>query len=235
MRHGKLFCAVLGILALGGGVVVAQDARPIHGVVNLLAPINPDPIIQHSKEIYVLSGCAYCHGVNLQVQNGEAADLYHSALVAADRNGNLIGPLLRQGIAQTPKLSPMPQYSDLSDAEINSIVRWVHYARQQVRLEELNKGPLPAGDAGAGKDYFAANCTSCHTSGRDFAALRPKHDQADLVRKIIHPQVIDGRTTMVIKSAAETGRDEARAQHRSLLERYTPSIVSNLAAYIQSW
>src|SRR4051794_27689680 len=82
--------------------------RPTGGVVNFVEPILPDPVLQHSKEVYVLNGCAYCHGVDLKVRNGEAADLLHSPIVAADKNGSVIGPLLRQGIPQTAKLSPMP-------------------------------------------------------------------------------------------------------------------------------
>ena len=94
-----------------------------------------DPVLQHAKETYVLFGCAYCHGLNL-VARGEAADLMHSALVGRDVNGNVIGPLLRAGIPQTPKLSPMPQFSDLSDGEIAAIVTWIHYARQQGLAQE---------------------------------------------------------------------------------------------------
>ncbi len=60
----------------------------------------------------------------------------HSAVVGCDTNGNVIGPLLRAGIAQTPKLSPMPQFSDLSDRQISAIVTWIHYARQQGLAQE---------------------------------------------------------------------------------------------------
>ena len=48
-----------------------------------------------------------------------------------DVNGNLIVPLLRAGVPKTLKLSPMPQYSDLSERQLASIVRWIHYARQR--------------------------------------------------------------------------------------------------------
>ncbi|HMD82535.1 MAG TPA: hypothetical protein VKE92_14565, partial [Anaerolineales bacterium] len=74
----------------------------------------PDPIMQHNKETFVLYGCAYCHGMYLKPV-GEAADLRKSLMVGADINGNLIGAILRAGIPQTPKSSPMPQFADLSD------------------------------------------------------------------------------------------------------------------------
>ena len=59
-------------------------------------------------------GCAYCHGVNLEPR-GEATDLLHSRLVARDTDGKTITALLKSGIPQTARLSPMPQFSDLSD------------------------------------------------------------------------------------------------------------------------
>jgi hypothetical protein len=38
--------------------------------------------------------------------------------------------LLKAGVPKTLKLSPMPQYSDLSDRQLSDLVRWIHYARQ---------------------------------------------------------------------------------------------------------
>src|SRR4051812_37417249 len=104
--------------------------------VNFIGQPLADPVMQQSKETYVLFGCAYCHRMNL-VARGEASDLMHSKLVGMDENASLIGPLLRAGIPQTAKLSPMPQFSDLSNAQIEYIARYIHYARRQGRYKEL--------------------------------------------------------------------------------------------------
>ena len=96
---------LLCIVVLAVGSAAAQNQK---GVVNFLTPINPDPVLQHSKEIYVLNGCAYCHGVDLQTR-GEAADLMHSTLVGKDQNGEFIGALLRVGIPQTGKIGCNPE------------------------------------------------------------------------------------------------------------------------------
>src|SRR5262249_38723930 len=103
-----------------------RAARPGYDIEFIGEPM-ADPVLQHSKETYVLFGCAYCHGLYL-VTRGEATDLMHSRLVGRDENGNVIGSLLRAGIPQTAKLSPMPQFSDLSDQQIADIARWIHYA-----------------------------------------------------------------------------------------------------------
>ena len=87
-----------------------------------------DTIMQHNKEAFVIYGCAYCHGMYL-TPVGEATDLRKSTIVGADVNGNLIGKILRNGIPLTPKSSPMPQYSDLKDEEIQAISSYIHYAR----------------------------------------------------------------------------------------------------------
>src|ERR1051325_905641 len=144
---------LLIVVALLMGTNWAQSVSKETYDFNYIGQPLPDPVLQHSKETFVLFGCAYCHGLNL-VARGEATDLMHSALVGRDENGNRIGPLLRAGIPQTAKLSPMPQFSDLSDHQINDIVRWIHYARQQGRYKELTAAPVKAGDAAAGKSYF---------------------------------------------------------------------------------
>ena len=79
-----------------------------------------DPVLQHAKETYVIFGCAYCHGVNLEPR-GEATDLLPSRLVGRDTDGKTIAALLKDGIPQTAKLSPMPQFSDLSDQQLNAM------------------------------------------------------------------------------------------------------------------
>src|SRR5262249_47082932 len=138
-----------------------------------IGPPLADPVLQHAKETFVLFGCAYCHGLNL-VSRGEATDLMHSALVGRDENGNRIGPLLRTGIPQTAKLSPMPQFSDLSDQQIAALVTWIHYARQQGRYQELTAAPVRAGEAAAGKGYFERSCSTCHAGERDLSGIGRK-------------------------------------------------------------
>ena len=106
---------------------IAAQSPPSHRSYDeqFIGPVLPDPVLQHAKETFVLFGCAYCHGLNL-VSRGEATDLMHSALVGRDENGSRIGPLLRAGIPQTAKLSPMPQFSDLSDRQLHEIASYIH-------------------------------------------------------------------------------------------------------------
>jgi len=221
--------------AMAAATAAAQDVNAQHGVINFLEPVLADPILQHSKEIYVLYGCAYCHGVDLRVRNGEATDLLHSPLVGLDRNGNLIAPLLRAGIPQTPKLSPMPQFSDLSNGEIVAIVRWIHYARQQGRYRELARAELThGGDVVAGRRYFARECAACHALGTDMAKIGSRYSRRQLAERILRPAFLDAKRSAPEGSAAAMSDDAARTRHLALLENYTAEDLNDLVAFLQT-
>lgn len=130
MRAGILI-AIVAELIVSSAFVRGQSLPPLRPDYDLayLGPPLADPVMQQAKETYVVMGCAYCHGIDL-TPRGEAADLRRSPIVAADVNGNRIIPLLKAGVPKTLKLSPMPQYSDLSDRQLSDLVRWIHYARQ---------------------------------------------------------------------------------------------------------
>lgn len=231
------YSRILGILGalLVAASAAAQNPNAHRGVINFREPILPDALLQHSKETYVLFGCAYCHGVDLVVRNGEAADLMHSALVGRDQKGDLIGPLLRVGIPQTPKLSPMPQFSDLSDAQIADLVRWIHYARQQGRYKELTaeKESTP-GNAAAGQEYFEKTCTSCHSARGDFAKIGDKYDSVVLKTRLLRPEFLNQPQSWKVEQLQDVKTAAARQRHFSLLENYSQQQVANLLAYLQT-
>ena len=219
-----LFC---GVILAACSASAQAPARPGYDI-NYIGPPMADPVMQHSKETYVLFGCSYCHGLYL-VARGEATDLMHSRLVGSDENGNLIGPLLRRGIPQTAKLSPMPQFSDLSDAQIADLVRWIHYARQQGRYKELMEAKESApGSTAAGKTYFEQKCSSCHST------LAKKYDAAALKAQILKPQVLDAAPSWTLDRLNDAKSAAARQRHGALLENYSAGDVSNLVAYLQS-
>jgi len=212
---------------------VAAQSTPVHRSYDaaFLGPVLPDPVLQHAKETFVLFGCAYCHGVNL-VSRGEATDLMHSALVGRDENGSRIGPLLRTGIPQTAKLSPMPQFSDLSDQQIGAIVTWIHYARQQGRYQELTAAPAKAGDAAAGKAYFERTCSSCHKTGGDLAGVGRKYDTAALRAVILDPKGLKRERAFTLERRNDKAFADAQQRHHALLENVSAGDVADLVAYL---
>ena len=223
-----LLCALLSV-----GAVTAQSvARSDYDAAYLGAPL-VDLVLQHAKETYVVFGCAYCHGLNL-TPRGEAADLRRSVIVGRDENANLIGPLLRAGIPQTSKLSPMPQFSDLSEQQIADIARWIHYARQRARYEELTRAPLPSGDAAAGRAQFDQACGVCHSIQKDLAGIGGRY-AADVLRMhILEPQGLRGASSFRIDHRRDARINAGRDRHNALLENYSAAEIANLVAYLHS-
>jgi len=219
----ELFLFSAAIIAAGSAL--AQSAAREGYDVKYIGPPMADPVLQHSKETYVLFGCSYCHGLYL-VARGEATDLMHSRLVGRDDNGNVIGPLLRAGIPQTAKLSPMPQFSDLSDQQIADLVRWIHYGRQQGRYKELTEAKdTPPGNAASGKAYFDETCSSCHSTASGLA----KASRAQILR----PKFVDAPPSWKLDRITDTQTAAARQRHLALLENYSVEDVANLLVYLQ--
>ena len=200
--------------------------------IDFVGPPLADPVMQYNKESYVTYGCAYCHGVNL-VPRGEAADLRQSAVVGADRDGSLITRVLRAGIPKTSKLSPMPQYSDLSDQQLNAIAAWIHYARQRDRLMSLTRAVLPAGSATAGRAHFKQMCSSCHSPTGDLAGIRKKYDAAMLRAQILEPVALTADVSFKVDRLGDGRMTEGRTRHQALLENYSAGQVADLLAFVQ--
>ena len=223
----------LACLVAFAASVGAQTATHRSYDEQFIGPVLPDSVLQHAKETFVLFGCAYCHGLNL-VSRGEATDLMHSALVGRDENGNRIGPLLRAGIPQTAKLSPMPQFSDLSDQQIAALVTWIHYARQQGRYQELTAAPEKRGDAAEGKAYFDRTCGSCHKADGDLARVGSRYDAAGLRTALLKPKTLERERSFTQERRNDKAFAAAQQRHQALLENYSADDVANLLAYIGS-
>lgn len=232
MIPAKPFLLIVGALTVATGWTQSVSSETYD--FNFIGQPLPDPVLQHSKETFVLFGCAYCHGLNL-VTRGEATDLMHSALVGRDQNGNLIGPLLRTGIPQTAKLSPMPQFSDLSDQQIAALVGWIHYARAEGRYKEiLEAKDLGPGNPVAGKSYFDEKCGSCHSASGDLATIGRKYDPSTLRERILRPKPLEEAPSWGLARLHDTKTTAARQRHQALLENYSARDVLNLTAYLQA-
>ena len=131
--------------------------------------------------------CAACHGTN--ATGGMGPNLIASALVRHDSNGDGIGTVVHQGRLE----KGMPAFPQITDAEVKDIATFIH-ARidASMRASALGAsaftGQLAAGDASAGKQYFAEHCATCHNPSGDFAAIANKHDPAELEGLILMPK-----------------------------------------------
>ena len=229
----KRLLIAVGLVAFAVSVAAQNPSSRRSYDTEFLGPPLADPVLQHAKETFVLFGCAYCHGLNL-VSRGEATDLMHSALVGRDETGIRIGALLRAGIPQTAKLSPMPQFSDLSDQQIAAIVTWIHYARQQGRYQELTAAPLRSGDAAAGKAYFDRSCSSCHAIDRDLSGVGRKYDAPALRSAILNPKSLQPERSFAVDRLRDATLASAQQRHHALLENYSADEVADLVTYLSA-
>ena len=224
------------LLAVFSNVLVVVSAKaqsiPDYDSAFIGVPL-ADPIMQHNKETYVLYGCAYCHGVNLKPV-GEATDLRTSAIVSADDNANLIGAILRVGIPQTPKSSPMPQFSDISDQEVRAIASYIHYARARENFKLLTNESSTNGNHTLGKTFFVKNCSSCHSASKDLAGIGNKYNSTELRAQILDPASFRSPNSFKLDNLNNSDLKSARVKHQTLLENYKKEDVENLVAYLQT-
>ena len=225
------FCILLNG-ALPSAVCVMAQSVADYDSAYIGSPL-PDPIMQHNKETFVLYGCAYCHGMYLKPV-GEATDLRRSVIVATDVNGNLIGPILRVGIPQTPKSSPMPQFSDLSDQEIRSIAAYIHYCRATENYKALMNEQAGSGNLAAGQAFYQKNCASCHSIDMDFKAIGSKYNENELREQILDPARFRIPRSSKLSELGDTKMIEGRTKHQILLENYSKTDVENIVAYLRT-
>jgi cytochrome c oxidase cbb3-type subunit 3 len=205
-------------------LVVLGNAQTRPGKADAGGVSAPTPELERGRAVYVLSSCHFCHGVDLTGAQMGATDLMHSPLIAADQNGNFIGPVVRAG---KPNLqTAMPSYPDLTSQEIADLASYVHYLRRQGRYRELIVDVDEQGDARAGETYFTANCAGCHSRSGDLAGVAARYAGAALRARILR----------LNDDPAPAGTDRAalgQLQHGKLLERYTPADVRNVISYLR--
>lgn len=163
----------------------------------------PSPAVQRGKKAFD-GNCAFCHGED--ATGGRGPDLVRSPLVAHDKGGDQIGPVILNG---RPKKGMPPLH--LSDTEIKDIAAFLHFRQAQ----SLASAHLPAnyalkwmltGNAAAGKAFFngAGKCKDCHSPTGDLAHIATKYPPLDLETKMLYPRGADHRTVTVTLPSGKT-------------------------------
>ena len=148
-----------------------------------------------------LQNCAFCHGRD--AAGGETGpDLTRSKLVAADVNGDQIGPVVRNGKPD----NKMPKFT-FSDAEMNDLVKFIH---AQAKLAASRPGgrrgvdvaDLQTGNVAAGKAYFngPGKCSSCHSPTGDLAGVASRYQGLQLEEEMLYPKNAKETLTVTLAS-----------------------------------
>jgi cytochrome c oxidase cbb3-type subunit 3 len=131
-------------------------------------------VIERGKTLYEIN-CRACHGADLRGGDAGGPNLLRSQIALNDQHGELIYPIVRDG-KQTPGQTAMPPLG-LPQPDVTAIAEYIHSIQFTARGQgappagppvELN---LLVGDANAGRAYFAAKCSSCHSATGDLAGI----------------------------------------------------------------
>jgi cytochrome c oxidase cbb3-type subunit III len=136
-------------------------------------PLADAAVVSRGKGLYE-SSCAACHGIDLRGGQQGGPNLLRSQTLLSDKAGELVVPIVRGGRPNPPAgMPPMPAFP-FPDDDIKAIAEYLHSVLKQAGNQGRPPGgdvippeKVLVGDAAAGKTYFNAQCSSCHSSTGD--------------------------------------------------------------------
>jgi cytochrome c oxidase cbb3-type subunit 3 len=138
---------------------------------------------ERGRKIFVPT-CGFCHGSDAHGKSGP--DLVRSALVLHDKNGDLIGAVLRTGRPDRG----MPAFPSFTPAQVADIAAFLHSLAAEVTNRFAYKiGDIVTGNPQQGDAFFngAGHCSQCHSPTGDLAHIASKYDPVELQRRMLYP------------------------------------------------
>lgn len=142
-------------------------------------PPAPPEKVAHGQLLFQ-SNCSFCHGSD--ARGGEKGpNLVRDAVVLRDRSGEVITPIVQNGIPA----QGMPKFA-LSAADIADIASWLH-AQPLSDRGEPSRLDILVGNAKNGETYFsgAGKCTQCHSATGDLAGIGGRNDPKTIQNLIV--------------------------------------------------
>ena len=193
----------------------------------------PAELVQQGGALF-RQDCSFCHGRD--ATGGESGpDLTRSRLVAADVNGDKIGPVVRNGRPD----KGMPPFAR-SDQQIASLVAFIRTQLQNAQAASGRKGSggrkgvdpedLQTGNAEAGKQYFngAGGCSNCHSPSGDLAGIASRYKGLELEERMLYPRRPKATVTVLPSSGQEVSGTLA------YLDEFTVGLTDAEGVY-RSW
>ena len=195
-RSSALGLSLACLWTLGAALAAQQPAAPPEGGRGRIGgagigayPVRPpgDPAaLERGTALYKIN-CAFCHGQDTRGGDG-GPSLLRSAIVLADQNGELIGPVIEQGRGAMPKFAFKPdQVADLAVFLHSFRVAGYDLSRQK-------PATILVGNAKAGEAYFNEACASCHSVSGDLRGIAARiADERVLQQSWLMPGSMTGR------------------------------------------
>src|SRR5258708_14884805 len=130
----------------------------------------PDPVSAERGRGAYSANCSFCHGPQASGTD-QAPSLVRNQLLNQDNNGDVLGPIIRQGRPS----KGMPAFAALPAQSITDIIAFLRTRAMEAR-GVVPETALLVGDAKAGQAYFngAGGCNKCHSVTGDLARVRTK-------------------------------------------------------------
>jgi len=142
----------------------------------------PDREAAARGEKLYTANCAFCHGE--KARGAEGPNLVRSTVVLHDEKGELIAPLVTKGVPD----KGMPAFSAFAEGQLLDIAQYLHLQVELVANRGLYKRlNVVTGDAKSGAEYFAANCSSCHSATGDLAHISGRYAPDQLQNRFVWP------------------------------------------------
>jgi cytochrome c oxidase cbb3-type subunit 3 len=170
----------------------------------------PQSQVAKNGQAVFSESCGFCHAPDA-TGTGKAPNLVRSDLVRHDENGNLIGPVIRDG----RPARGMPSIH-LSDAQISEVIAFLQWRLADAdrtnpadpRAYSMQR--LLTGNAAAGKAFFDRHCTSCHSVSKDLAGIAKKYPPAQLQARFLYPADVKKIATVTLPSGKQVVGDLLR-------------------------
>ncbi len=184
-------------------MLFTRSVAALAGLALTMLGANPDPkAVARGRQLFQ-EACGFCHGDDATGARGP--DLIRSTVVNHDENGNLIGPVIRNG--REEKGMPAFPYSAEQISDISAFLQeQVQVALRSNRVpRDYPLEKLLTGDATKGKAYFfgAGHCDSCHSPTGDLAGIAKKYSPIDLEARFLYPSGRAPRTATVTVRTGE--------------------------------
>lgn len=141
-------------------------------------------MIERGRALYGVN-CTSCHGVDLRGGQLNGPNLLRSQLMLNDQEGELLLPIV-QGARAEKGMPPLPLQPD----DVKAVAAYIHSV---LASAERQGGPPPGpepilnvlvGDAAAGEAYFAAKCSSCHSTTGNLAGIGTRFPDAKTLQNV---------------------------------------------------
>lgn len=145
-----------------------------------------DPaVVARGRTLYSVT-CSFCHGPDLRGGQLNGPNLLRSQLVLSDQAGELILPVVHEGRPEKG-MPPIP----MPDEDVKAVAEYIHsVAALSPRQGMPPPGEAPValdvlvGDPAAGRTFFEAKCSTCHSPAGDLQGIATRIPDAKALQNL---------------------------------------------------